>query len=230
MTNRDHFRDAIVRYGKMLYERGYIAATDGNISVRMDEVRILVTPTCICKGTMTADDLVVVDLSGRKLEGWRDVSSELAMHLLIYRLRPDVRGIVHAHPPTATGFAAAGIALDQPLVSEVILTLGSIPLAPYACPGTPELSNVLRPLVADHNAILMANHGVVAYADDLDRAYMNMETVEHFAKITLVTRTLGQQNELAAEEVRKLEKIRERLEANRAAERKEPGRLEAVGS
>jgi L-fuculose-phosphate aldolase len=230
MTNQDQLRDAVVRYGRTLYERGYIAATDGNISARLDENSILVTPTCICKGNMTADDLVVVDGNGRKLEGWRDVSSELAMHLLIYRMRPEVCGIVHAHPPTATGFAAAGIALDQPLVSEVILTLGSIPLAPYACPGTPELSNALRPLVPNHNALLMANHGVVTYADDLDRAYMHMETVEHFAKITLVTRTLGQQNALATEEVRKLEKIRERLEANRLTDKKQPGRLEAVGS
>jgi L-fuculose-phosphate aldolase len=230
MMNHENLKDAIVRYGKMLYEQGYVAATDGNISVRLDEHRVLVTPTCICKGGMNSDDLVVVDMNGRKLEGWRDVSSELAMHLLIYRMRPDICGIVHAHPPTATGFAAAGIALDQPLVSEVILTLGKVPLAPYACPGTPDLSDSLRPLIPDHNAILMANHGVVTYADDLDRAYMNMETVEHFAKITLVTRTLGQQNVLVAEEVKKLEKIRERLEANRVSEKKQPGRLEAVGS
>lgn len=229
MTSQNQLRDAIVQYGKMLYDRGFIAATDGNISARLDDHRLLVTPTCICKGMMTTEDLVIVDLNGRKLEGWREVSSELAMHLLIYRMRPDVCGIVHAHPPTATGFAAAGIALDQPLVSEVILTLGKIPIAPYGCPGTPELSNALRDFVPDHDAILMANHGVVTYADDLDRAFMHMETVEHFAKITLVTRTLGQQQLLSASEVSQLMEIRRQIEV-RHAEQKQRKRLEAVGS
>ena len=208
-------RETIVRYGRMLYERGFIAATDGNISTRIDDHRLLITPTCMCKGMMSEDDLVIVDMNGRALEGSRNTSSEVAMHLLIYRLRPDIRGIVHAHPPTATGFAAAGIALDQPLISEVVLTLGTVPLAPYACPGTEELSAALRPFVPDHDAILMANHGVVAYADDLERAFMHMETVEHLAKISLVTRTLGQQNVLNADEVKRLLAIRQQMEAAR---------------
>src|SRR5581483_5669990 len=125
----------------------------------------------------------------------------------------------HAHPPTATGFAAAGIALEDPLISEVVLTLGSVPLAKYACPGTKDLSASLRPLVADHNAILMANHGVVAYGDSLEQAFMHMETVEHFAKIALVARSIGTPQPIAPEEVRKLEAIRRQLEANRRAER-----------
>jgi L-fuculose-phosphate aldolase len=208
-------RERIVRYGKMLYDRGFIAATDGNISTRLDENCLLITPTCMCKGMMSEDDLVIVDMEGRKLEGARNVSSEVAMHLLIYQLRPDVRGIVHAHPPTATGFAAAGIALDQPLISEIVLTLGAVPLAPYGCPGTEELSKTLRPFVPQHDAILMANHGVVAYADDLERAFMHMETVEHLAKISLVARTLGQQNILDTNEVKKLTAIRRQLEASR---------------
>ena len=215
MATLSQLRERIVRYGKVLYDRGFIAATDGNISARLDDHRLLITPTCMCKGMMSEDDLVIVDLNGRKLEGHRNVSSEVAMHLLIYRMRSDIRGIVHAHPPTATGFAAAGIALDKPLVSEIVLTLGSVPLAPYGCPGTPELSDSLRPFIPDNDAILMANHGVVSYADDLERAYMHMETVEHLAKITLVTRTLGQQNVLDAEQVEKLSEIRRQLEAAR---------------
>jgi L-fuculose-phosphate aldolase len=208
-------RETIVQYGRTLYECGFIAATDGNISARLDANRLLITPTCMCKGRMTEDDLVIVDMNGRRLEGKRSVSSEVAMHLLIYRMRPDVHGIVHAHPPTATGFAAAGIALDQPLISEIVLTLGAVPLAPYGCPGTDELSNALKPFVADHNAILMANHGVVAYADTLEQAFMHMETVEHLAKISLVTRNLGQQNILDEEEVKKLTAIRRQMEAAR---------------
>jgi len=230
MTNQQQQREAIVQYGKVLYERGFIAAADGNISVRLDEHRLLVTPTCLCKGMMSEDDLVIVDLNGRKLDGRREVSSEVAMHLLIYRMRPDISAVVHAHPPTATGFAAAGIALDKPLISEVVLTLGAVPLAPYGCPGTPELSNSLRPLIPNHDAILMANHGVVTYADDLTRAFMHMETVEHFAKITLVTRTLGQQQILGADEVAKLDKIRQQLETSRKEANQLRAKLEVVGS
>ena len=212
-------REDIVRYGKCLYERGFIAATDGNISVRLDAERLLVTPTCMCKGMMEPDDLVITDLDGRKIEGDRNVSSEVAMHVLIYRMRPEVHGIVHAHPPTATGFAAAHVALDEPLISEVVLTIGAVPLAEYACPGTPGLSESLRPLIPNHKAILMANHGVVAYGDDLEQAFMHMETVEHFAKIALVARTLGQPKVIAPEEVQKLEAIRAQLEAARRADR-----------
>jgi|SRR4051812_4596003 L-fuculose-phosphate aldolase len=230
MTTLSQYRDAIVHFGKVLYDRGFIAATDGNISVRLDENRLLVTPTCMCKGMMQPNDLVVVDLHGRKIEGERNVSSEVQMHLLVYNMRPDIQAIVHAHPPTATGFAAAGIALDQPLVSEVVLTLGEIPLAPYGCPGTQALSDCLRPLVPDYDAILMANHGVVTYADDLNRAFMHMETVEHFAKITLVARTLGQQQVLAPEEVRKLADIRRQLEAARLEANERRTKFQVVNS
>jgi L-fuculose-phosphate aldolase len=126
------------------------------------------------------------------------------MHLLIYRERPDVEAVVHAHPPTATGFAAAGIALDRPLVCEVVLGLGQIPLAPYGTPGTPELSATLKPYVPYHSAILLANHGAVTYGSDLRSAYMKMEKVEHFARIALVAHMLGRQQLLSREEVDKL--------------------------
>jgi L-fuculose-phosphate aldolase len=154
--------------------------------------------------------MVIVDREGRLLSGKRRVSSEIAMHLLIYRLRPDVMGIVHAHPPTATGFAAAGVPLNQPLVCEVVIGLGSIPLAKYGTPGTPELTNALEPLVPQYDAILMSNHGVVAYGGDLEQAYMKMETVEHFARIALVTHQLGHQQPLGAAEVEKLAIVREK--------------------
>jgi L-fuculose-phosphate aldolase len=194
----------------MLHERGFVAATDGNLSVRLDQNRVLSTPTCMSKGGMRPSDMVIVDLEGRLLSGRRRVSSEIAMHLLIYRLRPDVHGIVHAHPPTATGFAAAGVPLNQPLVCEVVIGLGSIPLAKYGTPGTPELTEALEPLVPHFDAILMSNHGVVAYGTDLDQAYMKMETVEHFARIALVTHQLGHQQPLGAEEVKKLVVVREK--------------------
>src|SRR5215469_10986237 len=161
-TERQH-RAEIVQFGRRMHEQGFVAATDGNLSVRLDERRLLITPTCMSKGEMRPSDIVVVDMQGNLVAGKRKVSSEIAMHLLIYRLRPDVRGIVHAHPPTATGFAASGFGLNQPLVCEVVIGLGSIPLAKYGTPGTPELTDALAPLVPQFDAILMSNHGVVAY-------------------------------------------------------------------
>jgi L-fuculose-phosphate aldolase len=188
----------------MLHERGFVAAMDGNLSVRLKTDRILVTPTCLSKGAMQPADMVVVDMNGERVSGRRNVTSEIGMHLLIYRLRPDVRAIVHAHPPTATGFAAAGVALNEPLVCEVVMDLGCIPLARYGTPGTSELTETLEPYVPDYDAILMSNHGVVTYGDTLEHAYMKMETVEHFAQIALVTHLLGRQQPLKEVEIEKL--------------------------
>jgi L-fuculose-phosphate aldolase len=203
-------RFAIVEFGRLLYANGLVAATDGNLSVRLDQNRLLVTPTCISKGRMRPSDLVIVDMEGKRLAGKRRVSSEIGMHLLIYRLRPDVHGIVHAHPPTATAFAASGYDLTRPLVCEVVVGLGSIPLARYGTPGTPELADALEPLIPHHDAILMANHGVVSFGSSVESAYMRMETVEHFAKIALVTHLLGNEQPLGEKEVQKLYEMRHR--------------------
>jgi len=202
-TERKH-REVIVRYGRMLHEKGFVAAMDGNLSIRLKRDRILVTPTCLSKGAMRPADMVIVDLEGNQVTGHRNVTSEIGMHLLIYRTRPDVQAIVHAHPPTATGFAAAGIALTEPLVCEVVMGLGCIPLARYGTPGTSELAQTLEPYVPNYDAILMSNHGVVTYGDTLEHAYMKMETVEHFAQIALVTHLLGRQQPLQEREIEKL--------------------------
>jgi L-fuculose-phosphate aldolase len=204
MSSERKHREEIVRYGRTLHERGLVAAMDGNLSVRLKGDQILVTPTCVSKGNMRAADMVVVDMEGQRVSGRRNVTSEIGMHLLIYRMRPDIQAIVHAHPPTATGFAAAGIALTQPLVCEVVMGLGCIPLARYGTPGTSELARTLEPFVPHYDAILMSNHGVVAYGETLERAYMKMETVEHFAQIALVTHLLGRQQPLQEVEVQKL--------------------------
>jgi L-fuculose-phosphate aldolase len=212
-------RREILRIGKMLHERGLIAATDGNISARLTEHSVLITPTCISKGMMAAEDLVVVDMHGRRMSGFRDVSSEIAMHMTIYRMRPDIFAVVHAHPPTATGFAACGLALDQALISEVLLSLGDVPLARYATPGTSELSEALEPFIPDHDAVLMANHGVVTYGADLMQAYLNMETVEHFAKIALVVKQLGCEHPLAADQVNRLREMRRSIQNYKSEQR-----------
>lgn len=201
----------------MLHQRGYVAATDGNLSIRLNERHILSTPTSMCKGMLRPSDLVIVDVNGERVSGKHNVSSEIGMHLLIYKLRPDVRGIVHAHPRTATGFAAAGMALNKPLVCEVVIGLGSIPLAKYGTPGTPELTDALSPLVPQYDAILMSNHGVVTYGADLHRAYMKMETVEHFAQIALITHMLGCQQPLGKAELEKLMAARAKYQGSTSA-------------
>lgn len=212
MKSERQQREEICRFGKMLHDMTFVAATDGNLSVRLDHDSVLCTPTAMSKGMMEPEDLVVVDLHGKKVMGKRNASSEIAMHLLVYRLRSDVKGIVHAHPPTATGYAAAGLPLNQALVSEVVLALGCIPLARYGTPGTPELTQALEPLIPQYDAILMANHGVVTYGEDLLRAFMKMETVEHFARIALVTHLLGRQQLLSEDDVSKLMVAREKYE------------------
>jgi len=194
----------LVYFGKLLHQKAFVSATDGNLSVRLDDHRILATPTAIGKGMMQVRDMVVVDETGVKLKGKRDVSSEIGMHLTIYKLRPDVGAVVHAHPCTATAFACAGIALDEPLCSELVMTLGSVPLAPYGTTGTAELSESLLPFIPYYNAILMANHGVVAYGKTPCEAYHRMEAVEHFARIVLATRQIGKQMLLDGDQIQKL--------------------------
>jgi L-fuculose-phosphate aldolase len=213
-VREDALRQDLVRFGKMLHAQGFVAATDGNLSVRLDQERVLVTPTCISKGMMQPADMVVVDFTGKKLSGDHNPTSEIMMHLTIYRMRPDVSAVVHAHPCTATGFASAGIALDEPLCSEVVITLGAVPLAPYATTGTMALSDSLRPYIPFHDAILMANHGVVTYGEDICRAYMRMEAVEHYARIVLAARQLGSARSLDSHELEKLVAVRSQYGKN----------------
>src|SRR3954463_16042333 len=189
--SESQLRADIVEVGRRLYARGYTASNDGNISVRLDGDRLLMTPKSVCKGFMSADMMVITDLEGKKLAGDRDPSSEMQMHLEVYRQRPDARAVVHAHPPMATGFAVAGIALDRAVLAEVVTTLGSVPIAEYATPSTKELPDAVRQYVKAHDGMLLANHGALTLGSDLFGAYYKMETIEHFAKISLVARLLG---------------------------------------
>ena len=207
MTERE-LRDGIVEVGRRLYARGYTASNDGNISVRLDGGRLLMTPKSVCKGFMTADMMVVTDLDGKKLAGERDPSSEMQMHLEVYRQRPDARAVVHAHPPIATAFAVAGIPLDRAVLAEVVTTLGSVPIAEYATPSTKELPEAVRKYVKAHDGMLLANHGALTLGADLFAAYYKMETIEHFAKISLVARLLGGERLLSREEVDRLQGLR----------------------
>ena len=166
---------------------------------------------------MTPDDLVITDLEGQKLAGRRNPSSELAMHLLIYRRRPDIHSVCHAHPPVATGYAAAGIPLNKAILAELVLSLGCIPVAQYGTPGTTELTEAIEPLVQSYDAILMANHGVVTCGADLLTAFFRMETTEHFARVALVSELLGKQVLLSGGDVEKLLAARARYGIQTAA-------------
>ncbi|MFN2454181.1 MAG: class II aldolase/adducin family protein [Pyrinomonadaceae bacterium] len=201
-------RREIVRVGQLLYERSYVVSSDGNISVRLDDGRILATPTMISKGRMTEDSLALTDIAGKPLNDKR-ASSELAMHLLIYRERADVKSVCHAHPPHGTAFAVAGLSIDQPILSEVILTLGCVPLAGYGTPSTSELTEAMQPLVKHHNALLMANHGAVAYGVDVWQAFDRLETLEHTAKIAILAKHLGGSRNLPIDAIEKLINVRE---------------------
>lgn len=200
----EQHRRELCAAGAWLYQRGFVVATDGNLSLRLDESRVLTSPTGVSKGMLEPESLVVTDLNGVRLAGRYPPSSELAMHLAVYRRRPDVSAICHAHPPVATGYAAAGVALDKALLAECILDLECIPVAPYATPGTPALAEAIEPLIGRFNAILLGNHGVVTFGNDLLSAFFRMETTEHIARVTLVTELLGRQVLLTSRDVKSL--------------------------
>jgi L-fuculose-phosphate aldolase len=204
LKSDDDHRNELCTAGWWFYQRGFIPSTDGNLSVRLDPHRILTTPAGKCKGGLAPAELVVTDLEGRKLTGDGEPSSELGMHLFIYQRRPDVNAVCHAHPSVATGFAAAGLPLEKPLLAEMIVNLGPVPLAPYALPGSAELPSTLEPLVAKHDAILLANHGVVTVGHDLFSAFHRMDLVEHYARVMLVTELVGKQSLLSGRDVEKL--------------------------
>jgi L-fuculose-phosphate aldolase len=184
-------RRELVRFSKWLSRLGFMPGTSGNLSARLDEGRLLVTPTGMSKFLLKPSDMVIVDLQGRLLSGTRIVTSEVCMHLVVYEMRKDILAVIHSHPPIATGFACAGRGLDQVLCQEGVMTLGAVPLAEYATTGTDEVAASLRPFICGHEAILMANHGAVTYGSGLLEAFLRMETVEHLAHIELVAHQLG---------------------------------------
>lgn len=200
----ERVRCQIVAVGRRLYERGLVAGAEGNVSVRLDPARVLATPAGKSKGFLDAAALVLTDMQGKKIAGEGRPSSELKMHLRIYELRPDVRAVVHAHPPAATGFAIAGLPFDECVVPEIVATLGRVPLVPYGTPSTEDLPARLVPYVAAHDGLLLANHGAVTYGPDLDGAINAMESIEQAARSMLVAHLLGQVNRLSREEVDRL--------------------------
>lgn len=199
-------RTHVAEIGRRLYAKGLIAGTEGNVSLR-DGGRLYVTPGGVCKGFLTAGDIVTTDLEGRP-EGGGQASSEIQMHVAVYRRRPDVRAVVHAHPPVATGFAVAAIPLDRPVLAEPVVTLGPVPLVPFGTPSTPDLAERVAAAIPAAHALLLANHGALTVGETLWRAWERMETLEQFARIALVARLLGSPHELSSEAVSALEALR----------------------
>ena len=206
MTGEAAVRADLVEVGRRLYQKGFIAGNEGNVSVRAGD-RLYVTPGGACKGFLRPEDVVVTDLEGRALAGAR-ATSEILMHVAVYRQRPDVGAVVHAHPPTATGFAVAGIALDRPVLAEPVVTLGPVPLVPFGTPSTPDLADQVAAAIVSAHALLLANHGALTVGESLFRAWERMETLEQFARIALVARLLGGHTELAKDAVLRLEDLR----------------------
>lgn len=211
MTEKDA-KKAIIDIGQRMYVRGFVAANDGNISVKTGDNEVWATPTGVSKGYMKKKMLVKVDLEGNVLEGTYKPSSELKMHLRAYRENETLGSVCHAHPPICTSFAVAGIPLDGPILAEAVITLGDVPIAPYAELGTEEVSEAVAPYCRTHNGVLLANHGAVTWAEEPYAAYYRLESMEYYAKILLITdKLLGRQNRLTDEQIERLIAMREKF-------------------
>ncbi|RLC43683.1 MAG: class II aldolase/adducin family protein [Candidatus Coatesbacteria bacterium] len=200
-------RTQICEIGRRMYAKGFIASNDGNISIKIDNRRLLITPAGVSKGFLEPDDIIMCDMSGEVIAGTSKPSSEIKLHLEVYRKRDDVGAVVHAHPPYATGFAVARIPLTICILPEVVISIGSIPLASYATPSTDELAEVVSPHLEKNNAILLANHGTLTIGEDVFEAYYVLERIEHLAKVSLIARQLGGARPLGEEELKKLAEV-----------------------
>lgn len=204
MTTEHELRQAICWSGRRLYEQGFAAANDGNISARLESGNILTTPTGVSKGELTPEMLVTVNADGEVIAGEMRPSTELNLHLRVYSQRPDVRAVVHAHPPYSTSFAVTGRPLNEPLIAEAIVHVGPVGLAAYGTPGTEEVPSSIEPLVMTHNAILLANHGALTFGSDIKTAQFRMESLEFYAKITALSYHIGTPRHLTAQQIEQL--------------------------
>ena len=208
MSIQQQLKEDIVRVCRMLHRKNYLAATDGNVSVRLED-RVLTTPSGINKGLMEAYQVITVDLTGRVLAGEGTATSEIRMHLLAYELRPEISAVVHAHLPYATACTLAGVSLLEPILPEVVITLGGIPTAPYATPGSEAVAEAIRDFIREYDAILLSRHGAMTVGRDVTDAYNKMEKLEHTARVMLAARLQGAVTPLPAAEVEKLRRLGE---------------------
>lgn len=213
MMNEYEIKKEICEIGKRIYNRGMVAANDGNISVKLNDNEFLCTPTGVSKGFMTTDYICKVDANGNVLQanGNFKPSSEIKMHMRVYKERPDVQSVVHAHPIYATSFAIAGIPLTQPIMPEAVIALGCVPIAEYGTPSTEEIPDAVSKYLQYYDAVLLANHGALTYSDSLLAAYHKMESLEFYAELLFKAKQLGGPQELNAQQVSKLYEIRRKF-------------------
>lgn len=205
-------KQSICEIGKRIYNKNFVAANDGNISIKVGPDTIWTTPTGVSKGFMTPDMLVKMDLDGNVLAGRMKPSSEVKMHLRVYKENPEAFAVVHAHPPIATSFAIAGISLEKPVSPEAVVLLGKVPVAPYATPGTQEVPDSIAPFCKEYNAVLLANHGALTWGKDITEAHFRMESLEHYALMLMYSNNIiNKANELNCTQISDLIDIREKM-------------------
>jgi L-fuculose-phosphate aldolase len=226
MISEIKLKSQVCEIGKRIYEKGFVASNDGNISVRIEEDTFLVTPTGVSKGFMTPEMLIKVDSDGNLLEGERKPTSEIKMHLRVYKERPEIKSVVHVHPPYATAFAIAGVPLNQATMPESIVTLGTIPIAEYGTPSTDELASAISPYIRNHNGVLLENHGALTWGDNLEQAYFLMESLEFCAKVNWIARQMNGDRELTITNVERLLDIKRQLGKESAS----PSGVESIGN
>ena len=211
MMSPYEIKKEICEIGRRIYNDGFVAANDGNISVKVSDNEYYCTPTGVSKGFMTPDMIIRIDGNGNKIEGKLNPSSEIKMHLRVYRERPDVGAVVHAHPPIATSFTVAGVPMDKYVLPEAVLTLGAVPTCVYGTPSTEEIPDSLQPYLQTNDAFLLKNHGALTVGETLTKAYFNMESLEMYAKTSLYIHLLGGAPDLSRERIDELLKLRENV-------------------
>jgi L-fuculose-phosphate aldolase len=209
--NEYKLKEQICEIGRRLYAKGFAAANDGNITIRLNDREVLCTPTMVSKGFLKPEDICKVDYEGKQLAGTKKRTSEVLLHLAVYKARPDVMGVVHCHPPHATAFAVAQEPIPKCVLPEVEVFLGEVPIAEYETPGTQKFADCVLPYVRDCNTIILANHGTVTFGPDLEKAYFNTEIIDAYCKILILARQLGRVNYFSEEQTAELMTFKKRL-------------------
>jgi L-fuculose-phosphate aldolase len=209
--NEHKLKEQICEIGRRVYAKGFAAANDGNISYRLNDQEVLCTPTMVCKGFMKTEDLCKVDYEGNQVAGTRKRSSEILLHLAVYKQRPDVRAVVHCHPPHATAFAVAGVPVPKCILPEVEVFLGEVPTAIYETPGTQKFADTIVPHLKSSNTIILANHGTLTFGPDLEKAYWNSEIIDAYCKILILAQQLGNVNYFTQQQTSELLDLKKRL-------------------
>ncbi len=209
--NEHKLKEQMCEIGRRLYARGFAAANDGNITIRLNDREVLCTPTLVSKGFLKPEDICKVDYDGKQLAGVKKRTSEVLLHLAVYRARPDVMGVVHCHPPYATAFAVAQEPIPKCVLPEVEVFLGEVPIAEYETPGTQKFADCVLPYVRDCNTIILANHGTVTFGPDLEKAYFNTEIIDAYCKILILAKQLGRINTFNEQQTQELMGFKKRL-------------------